>query len=47
MSNMKGGKVVSTGQVVVSADGKTRTLSLNGTDAAGKKVSSVAAYDKQ
>ena len=47
MTNKKGGKVVSTGQVVVSADGKTRTLNLNGTDAAGKKVSSVAAYDKQ
>jgi hypothetical protein len=47
MSNKKGGKVVSTGRVVVSADGKTRTLNLNGTDADGKKVSSMAMYDKQ
>jgi hypothetical protein len=47
MTNKKGGKVVSTGRIVVSADGKTRTLSLNGTDSAGKKVSSMAVYDKQ
>jgi hypothetical protein len=42
-----GGKVTSTGKIVVSADGKTRTVSLNGTDAAGKKQTSVAVYDKQ
>jgi hypothetical protein len=47
MTNKKGGKVVSTGRIAVSADGKTRTVNLNGTDPAGKKVSSVAVYDKQ
>jgi phage gp45-like len=43
----QGGKVTSSGKVVVSADGKTRTVDLKGTDSAGKKVSSVAVYDKQ
>jgi hypothetical protein len=47
IENKKGDKVVSTGRIVVSADGKTRTLSLNATDSAGKKVSSVGVYDKQ
>lgn len=43
----KGGKVVLTGTVVVSADGKTRTVTVSGTDAKGNKVSSTAVYDKQ
>jgi hypothetical protein len=43
----KGGKVTLTGKAVVSADGKTRTVTISGTDAAGKKVSSTAVYDKQ
>jgi hypothetical protein len=47
MSNMKGGKVVSSGRIVVSADGKTRTLTVGGSDSAGKKFSEVAVYDKQ
>ena len=47
MTNKKGGKVVSTGRIAVSADGKSRTVSLNGTDSAGKKVSSMTMYDKQ
>ena len=42
-----GGKVVATGRVVVSPDGKTRTLHLTATDSAGKKISSTAVYDKQ
>jgi endonuclease YncB( thermonuclease family) len=42
-----GGKVTSSGKIVVSADGKTRTVDLKVTDSAGKKVSSVAVYDKQ
>ena len=45
--NSKGGKPTTTGKIVVSADGKTRTLTASGTDAAGKKVTSVAVYDKQ
>jgi hypothetical protein len=43
----KGGKVTITGKAVVSADGKTRTVTLSGTDAAGKHIESTAVYDKQ
>lgn len=43
----KGGKVTMTGKAVVSADGKTRTVTVSGKDAAGKKVESTAVYDKQ
>lgn len=43
----KGGKVTISGRVVVSADGKTRTVTSNGTDPQGKKFKSVAVYDKQ
>jgi len=42
----KAGKVTITGRVVVSADGKTRTVTTTGTDAAGKKVINVGVYDK-
>jgi hypothetical protein len=43
----KNGKVTITGRVVVSADGKSRTVTVSGTDAKGNKVSSTAVYDKQ
>lgn len=43
----KGGKVTLTGKAVVSADGKSRTVTVSGTDAEGKKVTSTAVYDKQ
>lgn len=43
----KGGKVTLTGTVVVSADGKTRTVTVSGTDAKGNKMTSTAVYDKQ
>ncbi len=43
----KDGKVTITGQIVISADGKSRTLTTNSNDAAGKKIKSVAVYDKQ
>jgi hypothetical protein len=43
----KDGKVTLTGRIVVSADGKSRTVSLSGTDSKGKKVKSTAVYDKQ
>jgi hypothetical protein len=43
----KGGKVTITGKAAVSADGKTRTVTLSGTDAAGKHIESTAVYDKQ
>jgi hypothetical protein len=47
LTNKKDGKAVTTGTITVSADGKTSTLKTNGTDTAGKKVSSTAVYDKQ
>jgi hypothetical protein len=43
----KGGKVTITGQIAVSADGKTRTVTTSGTDSAGKKFKSTAVYDRQ
>ena len=43
----KGGKVMVTSKVVVSADGKTRTTTQDGTDAAGKKVHNVIVAEKQ
>lgn len=47
VTSKKGGKVTSTARIVVSADGKTRTVSVNGTNASGKKVTSTSVYDKQ
>jgi len=43
----KGGKEVLTAHVVVAPDGKSRTVTVNGTDAKGKKYKSVAVYDKE
>jgi hypothetical protein len=43
----KGGKVVMTVTSVVSKDGKTRTSTFKGTDAAGKPVNNVTVYDRQ
>jgi len=43
----KDGKVTATGRIIVSADGKSRTVTTGGTDAEGKKVSNKVAYDKQ
>lgn len=47
IANKKGGKATITGRIVVSADGKSRTVHLSGTDSAGKKVSETAVFDKQ
>jgi len=47
LTNKKGGKATLTGNIVVSADGRTRTITINGTDAKGKKFTSTAVYDKQ
>jgi hypothetical protein len=46
-SSKKGGKEINTARIVVSADGKTRTVTLNGTDASGAKITSTTIYDKQ
>jgi hypothetical protein len=43
----KGGKVTTTQRNVVSADGKTRTVTTTGTDAKGQKVNNVAVFEKQ
>ena len=46
-TNKKGGKVTITGRGVVSSDGKTRTVTISGTDSKGMKFTSTAVYDKQ
>ena len=43
----QGNKVTLTGRIVVSADGRTRTVTTNGTNSKGQKVSTTAVYDKQ
>ena len=43
----KNGKVTATAQTVVSADGKTRTSTVSGTTAKGKKFHNTAVYDRQ
>jgi hypothetical protein len=43
----KSGKVVLTAHVVVSPDGKSRTVTTTGTDAQGNKFRSVAVYSKE
>jgi hypothetical protein len=43
----KGDKVLITGRIVLSADGKTRTVTTEGTDSNGKTISATAVYDKQ
>lgn len=47
LTNKKDGKVTATGKIVISSDGKTRTVTVTSTDPAGKKVSYTAMYDKQ
>jgi hypothetical protein len=43
----KDGKVTANGRLVVSADGKSRTVTVSGTDAEGKKFKNAVMYDKQ
>ena len=43
---MKDGKIGWSGRITVSADGKSRTVTINGTDANGKKFKGTAVYDK-
>lgn len=47
MTNKKGGTVTITGQIVVSPDGKSRTVTTTTTGADGKKSTGKAVYDKQ
>lgn len=46
-ANKKDGKVTLTGRIVISADGKTRTVNVTATDSKGNKASGTAVYDKQ
>ena len=43
----KDGKVVMTGTITVAKDGKSREVTLSGTDASGKKFTDMTYYDKQ
>ena len=43
----KGSKTTASGRIVLSADGQSRTVTTNATDAKGKKVTSTAVYDKE
>ena len=44
---MKDGKTAWTGRITVAADGKSRTVTINGTDADGKKFKGKAVYDRE
>ena len=43
---LKDGKMMWSGKITVAPDGKSRTVTINGTDANGKKFSGKAVYDK-
>jgi len=45
--NSVAGKVTTTSRSVVSADGKTRTITATGKNAQGQTVNNVSVYDKQ
>jgi hypothetical protein len=47
LTGKKDGKVTVTGRIVVSANGRTRTVTTTGTNSKGKRASSRAVYDKQ
>lgn len=47
MTVKKEGKVTVTGRIIVTANGKSRTVTTSGTNAEGKKFRTVAVYDKQ
>jgi hypothetical protein len=46
ITTMKDGKLAWSGRITVSADGKSRTVTINGTGADGKKFKGKAVYDK-
>jgi len=47
LTGKKGGKTTLTGRVVISRNGKSRTVTTTTTNAQGKKATTVAFYDKQ
>jgi len=44
---MKGGKIVTSGRIVVSDDGKSRTVTTSGADAKGHRMSKNEVFEKQ
>src|SRR5436189_2643563 len=46
ITTLKDGKVAWSGRIAVAADGKSRTVTINGTDANGKKFTGKAVYAK-
>src|SRR6187397_1990025 len=47
MTSQLGGKQNMTGMIVISKDGKTRTLTQVGTNAKGQKINNVVVYERQ
>jgi|SRR5947209_192389 len=47
LENKKAGKVTTSGKIVIAEDGKSRTLTTSGKNAAGQTISLTAIYDKQ
>ena len=47
LENKKDGKVTTEGKIVISKDGKSRTLTTSGKNSAGKTIKGVSVYDKQ
>jgi hypothetical protein len=47
ITTWKDGKMAWSGRITVSKDGKSRTVTVNGMDAKGKKFSGKAVYDKE
>ena len=47
LTGKKGGKVTLTGRIVISRNGKSRTVTTTSTSPEGKKTTNVAVYDKQ
>ena len=47
LSDKKAGKEVTSGRIVVGADGKSRIVTVTATDASGKKVYTTTIYNKQ
>lgn len=47
IENKLKGKVMSTNHIVVAPDGKSRTVTISGTDAGGQKIHHVLVFEKQ
>ena len=47
LTGKQGGKITLTGRIIVTAHGRTRTVTTTGTDSNGKRFSNRAVYDKQ